>query len=398
MSSFNVAYSSLLALIGVLGFIFLFLLSYTLWTRAKKRYWQRYKQKFRDYFSPMLFEFVEGDPGPSDADALIKNLTKRTQDVRFFLELMDEMTELLKGKGREKLDLLIEHELFYEFYRDRLFSFSTSNKLLACSYFESISSINDRISARLISLSKSWNLKLAYGATKALQSSDNKVVRRNALIRFLRRDDISELMVSELLHLFNDSDNWAQEEISNGLKTIFFQQDIKPQNKRIVVLYLAYKNHYELGSFLLQYLQKLQYSSYKAPLFSGLIEAIGKLHVTKAASIIRSYIEIQNLELRLKCVEALGRLGGEENLVFLMQRLLNAEFPVRKKIIQVMTQDRDTGIALIDQFLIENQKFIAQFKQQTELPEDLKEIVQNIYSTVRGIKIMLPKEMAGDHV
>jgi len=398
MSSLNIAYSSLLALIGILAFTFLFLFGYTLWTRAKKRYWQRYKQKFRDYFSPMLFEFVEGDLGQSDADSVIQNLTKRTQDVRFFLELMDEMTGLLKGKGREKLDLLIEHEMFYEFYRQRLFSFSTSNKLLACSYFESSSSINDRISARLTALSKSWNLKLAYGATKALQSSENMVVRRNALIRFLKRDDISELMVSELLHLFNDSGSWAQEQISNGLKTIFFQQDIKPQNKRIVVLYLAYKNHYELSRFLLQYLQKLQYSSYKAPLFSGLVEALGKLHVIKAATIIRSCIEIQNLELRLKCVEALGRLGGEKNLVFLMQRMLNAEFPVRKKIIQVMTQDIDIGITLIDQFLIANQKFIGQFKRQKKLPEDLKEIVQNIYSTARGIQIMLPKEMATDHV
>jgi len=398
MPSLNISYTTVLVLVGLLGLIFLFLLGYTLWTRAKKRYWQRYKQRFRDYFLPMLFEFVEGQSTRSDADKIIRKLTKRTKDLSYFLELLDEMNNLLKGQDRAKLDLLIEQELFLKFYREKLFSFSKQNQLLACVYFENNSSITDRIGARLISISKSGNLKLAYGATKALQASKNMTIRRNALIRFLKRDDISDLMVSELLHYFNGEDSWNQLEISQGLKEIFFDKDILPAKKRIVVLYLAYKNHFEMGGFLLQYLEKLQYSVSKAPLISGLIEALGKLHVKEAAPLIREYMSSnRDNSLRLKCVEALGQLDGEENLTFLAHQLLKSDFSLRKKIIQILTQNTDEGIRLINRFLIANRKFVIHFKQQDNPPDELEHVLRNIYSTARGIQIMLPKNRSLAH-
>ncbi len=398
MLSVDIAYRTLWILVGILGLTFFFLLAYTFWTRAKNAYWRRYRKKFRDYFLPMLFNFVEGDPGPAEADKLISRLTKRTQDILFFLKLLKEMTEILKGEGREKLTLLIEHDMFYDFYRKKLFSYFTKNKLLACLYFEYSNSINDRIIARLITISKSENLKLAYGASKALQSSENLIVRRNAVIRFLKRNDTSDLMVSEILHYFHREGLKQQEEIAGAIKEILCKGGIAPERKKIVVLYLAYHNFYRQSDFLLEFLKKVQYSSKKAPLITGLVEALGQLHVQEAAPIIRQYIEIKDVELRMKCVKALGRLGGKENLIFLTTLILRIEFSVRKAIIEVLAQNSDLGLFLMNRFLIANQKFLSHFKNKNNLPGELKELIQKIHNAVLGIKIVLAKRSSSGHV
>lgn len=389
MLSVDIAYRTLWVLVGALGLTFIFLLSYTFWTRAKNEYWRKYRKKLRDYFLPMLFNFVEGDPDQAKADKLISKLTKRTRDILFFLELLKEMTEILRGEEREKLNLLIEHDMFYDFYQKKLFSSSRKDKQIACLYFEYNVSLNDRIIAQLKKISESKNLKLAYGASKALQSSENLAVRRNAVIRFLERDDTSDLMVSEILHYFHREGLKQQEEIAGAIKEILGKAGIAPERKKVVVLYLAHHNFYRQSGFLLGFLKKLQYSHKKAPLIIGLIEALGKFHVQEAAPIIRQYIEIKDVELRMKCVKALGRLGGKENLVFLTSLILRIEFSVRKAIIEVLAQNSDLGLLLMNRFLIANQKFLSHFKNEKNLPGELKEFIQKIHNAVLGIKIVL---------
>lgn len=395
---FSPAYQSLVILIFFLVLAFVYLLSYTFWTRAKKRYWARYKVKFRDYFLPVLFSFVEEANDPSHADAVIKKLTKRTNDIAFFLELLDEMTEILKGDEREKINWLIGHDLFYRFYREKLFSFSKQNQLLACIYFGKSDTINDQISTRLISLSTSQNTKLAYGASKALQSSEDITIRKNALIRFMKREDASDLMVGELLHLFHRDDMDLHMKIGETLKEILFQKNIPADKKKILILYIAHQNFYEYSYFLLEYLKKLLYGPDKIHLVIGLIKALGQLHVVEAAPVIREYIHVQNVELRLACVEALDHLGGTENLAYLTKLLLDIEFSVRKKIIEILAHHPDIGHQLLNHFLVTHLKFIAQFEKRQELPKDLRVFIQKICSIAIGIKIILSEKVARSQV
>lgn len=394
----DIAFHALVVLVCLLGLVFLFLLGYTFWTRAKKWYWHRYKQKFRDYFSPLIFDFVEGNPGLGEANALIAKLSKQTQDIAYFLELLDEMTELVKGEDREKLNLLIEHEMFHSFYRKKLFSFWGSNQLLACIYFENSGSFDERIRKRLVTISQSGNLKLAYAACKALQASDDIADRKRALLLFLRRDDISGLMVSELLHLFYRDDLEQQQALSEGLKDILLARGVFPRHKRIVVLFMAQKSFLEQGDFLLEYLKKVQYSARKALLIYGLIEALGKLHVTKAAPIIYEYMELQDTDLRIKCVEALGRFGDQPHLRFLGRQLLQVEFPVRKAIIRVLTQDMDKAMPIIDQFFDASQQLMSRFARLERPPKALKEKIQHVRDTIRGLQIMMSKQIADSYV
>lgn len=393
----DIIYDALTALIIFLAVVFVFLLGYTFWTREKIKYWNRYKKKFRDYFLPMLFSFVEGEPDQDDADELIRNLTKRTQDISFFLELLDEMSDLLKGRDREKLDLLIEHPMFHRFYKKKLYSYSQKNQLLACIYFGNMSAYSDRTSARLVTLSRTRNLKLSYAATKALQASDNIIVRRNALISFLKRKDITDLMVSELLHHFHREGLRQQKLQADALKDVLQEDRIPADKKNIIVLYFAYENFYEESEFLLDYLNKIRYSPSRAPLVKGLVEAIGELHIIEGAPIIREHMKIQDVELRQKCVEALGLMGGRENLAYLTELLLQIQFSVRKSIIQILVHSSDLGHNQIKQFLADSREYVEEVRQKESRSEELREAIDNIYSTVDGIRIILSKKVAEDH-
>lgn len=386
------SYQTLLVLVILLILTFLFLLGYTFWTRAKKAYWKRYKIKFRDYFYPILFTFIEEGSNSSDADQVISKLTKRTKDIAFFLELLNEMTEILRGEEREQLNLLINHELFYNFYREHIFSFSRQKQLIATVYFEKNGVIDDQVCERLLKLSKSKNTKLAYGASKALQGSDNLDVRRKALVQFIKREDASDLMAGELLHLFYHSGIHRHEVIGKALKEILLLKNVPPAKKKIIILYIAQQNYYEFSDFLLQYLKKLLKSTEKAPLMTGLIRALGQLHAEEAAPVIKKYTTSQDLEVRLACVEALSMLGGTENLTFLTSLLLDIEFSVRKKIIEILVQHPGLGHKLLNQFLISNQQFITRYRKLKHPPEELQNVVQKIYSIALGIKILLSKQ------
>lgn len=107
---------------------------------------------------------------------------------------------------------------------------------------------------------------------------------------------------------------------------------------------------------------------------------------------------MQNVELRLACVEALDNLGGTENLAFLTKMLLDIDFSVRKKIIEILAHHPDIGHQLLNHFLVSHLKFIAQFEKRKDLPKDLRVFIQKICSIAIGIKIILSEKVARSQV
>ncbi|WP_142714631.1 hypothetical protein [Fodinibius sediminis] len=99
----------------------MFLLGYTFWTRVQNKYWNSYRRKFRDSYGPKIFAFLEGNAGQSEADALINKLNRATRDISFFLAMLKEMIEIVKGEEREKLNILIEHPRFIDFFQKNCF-------------------------------------------------------------------------------------------------------------------------------------------------------------------------------------------------------------------------------------------------------------------------------------
>ncbi len=344
---FAPAYQTVVVLVVLLLITFILLLSYTFWTRSKKGYWHRYRKKFRKSYSIKLFRFVEEAKNPSDADELIKSLTKRTKDISFFLELLTEMSGLLRGDDHQKLNWLINHSMFYTFYKKKLFNKSKQKQMLACIYFGNCGYLEDEVTARLNQLSKSKNLKLAYGATKALQQTECIETRRIALVRFMERSDISILMVGELLHIFHRDEIELHLKTGEALKSILFNNKIPAKIKQVVVHYFAYQNYYEFSDFLLERLNEIELQTNNKPLVVGLIEGLGSLRVEEAGSIIKSYAQVDDIEIKMVCIDALNMLGGSANLSYLHNMILDSEFAVRKKIIEVLVKHPREGRKLL---------------------------------------------------
>lgn len=389
MLNFDIALNTLIGLTIFLVLLFLFLLGYTFWSRKKIEYWNRYEQKFRDYFFSLLLDYAEQSASHLEADEIIKKISRRSQDYAFFIKLLNELDNILDGTERERLNTLIEHPLFANFYESKLFEHSTDSKIYACIYFQKSGKINNRVLTKLLNVSKSYNLKLAFAATKALQSAEEWSIRKDALLRFFKRDDVSELMVLELLHIFDSGLVQDRQKVGKAFKNILLK-NIDPHSKNIIVRYMGYQQFYECSDFLHQYLQRIQYSTKKETLFHGLIVALGELHHTEAAETIKSYYQKRNnTSIRMAGVKTLSLFGGEENITFLLNHLLEAEFSIRKAIIQELTNGDESRMVLLTQFIRSIVISLKQLKKQQYTPDDLTPYLNKILDIISGIKIAL---------
>lgn len=379
-------------MVVILVFTFLLLLFYTFWTRKKKAYWKRYEDKFRKYFLPLIFDFTENAADPSEADQLVKKLTKRSKDIGYFLRLLDELTEIVNGDEVEKLNWIIRHPLFFRFYWRKLFSRSFENQLLACIYFKKSGFEQREITARLVRLSLSRNIKLVYGASQALQSSPDMRVRKSTLIRFFKRDDTTDLMAGELVHLFYREGLDHHEKTTKELKNILLRRDVPNERKKIIIVYFAQQNFFEYSFFLLKYLKKLSFNEKNKTLILSLIQAIGTFEVTEAMDILRFYARVEDPQIRFESVSALNQLDGEDNLAFICSLLSDIDFSVRKKVIEILVQQTETGHRLLESFMYNHLKLVHQIATLDKPSARHLDIVRKISSITTGIRVLSAKK------
>lgn len=390
---YSPAYQTVVILVVLLVFIFLLLLFYTFWTRTKKAYWSRYEDKFRKYFLPLIFDFAENATDSTEAEQLIRKLTKRSKDIGFFLELLDELSEIVNGEELDKLGWIIRHPLFLQFYSKKLFSYSIENQLLSCIYFKKSGYDDPKIVKRLVSLSKSRNIKLAYGASQTLQSSQDLSIRKRTLIRFFKRDDISDLMAGELVHLFYREGHGQHEKTTKELKSILLRKDVPNERKKIIIIYFAQQNFFEYSFFLLEYLQSLSYNEENRPLILSLIQATGAFEMIEAQEVLQHYTTVEDQQIRFASVNALSELGGEDILALICGLLSDIDFSVRKKVIEILVKHPKTGHPLLESFMYSHLKLtyqIATFKKPTPIQLD---IVRKISSITTGIRILSARRL-----
>lgn len=381
-------YQTVFLLVVLLAVIFVYLLGYTFWTRTKKKYWSRYKVKFRAMFAPLILAYIESAGQRSDADKVVNKLTRRSEDISLFLEVLDESTQILYGEDRKKLNWLIKHPLFDRFYRKKFYSSSSDAQLLACIYYAKSGYINKKMTVRLLRLSTSKNVKIAYSAAKVLQNSTNDVVRLNALRDFFKRHDATSLMAGELLHLYHHNADETYQGTGISLKKLLLQKDIPKERKQIIIDYIANHNLYEYSTFLLHYFQKILYRPENRSLIQSLISTLGSLRVIDAGPLIRSYSTVDDADFRITCVVALNHLGGEENLVFITNMIFDIEFNVRKQIIKTLVHDRDNGHLLLENFMLTYLKFISKVWTSDIPPNDLLVFMSKLRSITTGIRVM----------
>lgn len=378
---------SVVLLVIILTGIFLFLLGYTFWTRAKKKYWEEYGQKFRAMFVPLIFEYIETAERRRDADDVIKKVTRRAKDIELFIAVVDEMSEILHGSDLQKLNWLIKHPLFESYYYKKLNSALRNDQLVGCIYYSNSGNFKQKAARRLIKLSTSNDIKIAYGATKAIQNSANNRIRIKSLIDFFKRPDTTTLMVGELLHLYHLNSERMYTTSEHSLNRLLLDREILKEKKGIVIEYIAHHNLYEYSTFLNHYLQKILYRPENKALIKSLISTLGILKVEEAGQLIRNYSVYPDPSLRLCCVEALNELGGDENLLFVTEMLMDMEFDIRKQIIQTLVKNSDNGHLYLENFMQTYLKFPAKVLTTGSPPKDLHIYIKKLRSIMNGIRI-----------
>lgn len=380
-------YQAAVILVLILALVFIYLLGYTFWTRAKKKYWARYEKKYRKIFVPLIFEFVESAESHIDANEVIKKITRRDKDIALFISIVDELFEFLQGDDRQKLIWLINHSLFDSYYFKKLNSKFKSDQLRGCVYYVKVGAIKQKVVHRLIKLSKSKDIRIAFGATKALKNSASRKVRIISLMNFFKRRDATTLMVGELLHLYHLNSEQMYMATGQSLKKVLLDKNISKDKKGIVIQYIAHHNLYEYSIFLHNYLQKILYRPENKSLIKKLIKTLGILRVEEASQLIRNYSIYPDTSLRLCCVEALTELGGEENFAFITDMLLDMEFDVRKHIITSLAQNPDTGDNLLDNFMQTYGHYLSKEWASGTPPQDFPLFVDKLESVLNGIRI-----------
>ncbi|MEL7833450.1 HEAT repeat domain-containing protein [Fodinibius sp. Rm-B-1B1-1] len=397
MLDFDIAIHTLIGLIVTLFVLFTFLLGYTYWTRKKMQYWDQYEQKFRDYFFSLLLDYAESSTPQLSADKIIKKITQRSKDYSFFIQLLKELDNLLDGIERERLNNLIEHPLFVEFYKQKLFEFTTNSKIYACLYFQHIGSQSNHVQAKLVSLSQSYNLKLAFAATKALLSAEGWPNRRKALLRFFRRNDVSDLMISELLHSFDTGKIEDRPQLRKAFEELL-QTDLDPHTKSIIVRYMGFQQFHGCSEFLHQYLKRINYSTKNVLLVRALITALGELHHTDSASIIRDYTKQGNdVSIRLAGVKTLSTFGTSENLSFLLDTLLDAPFSIRKTIINEFIMGNELKLRLFTDFIHKTLQTVKNMRAQKQVNGQINAYLDSILEITSGVKIALNNRQQNAH-
>ena len=397
MFELNIALQSLIGIIILLVLLFLFLLGYTFWTRQKKQYWNRYEQKFRSYFFSLLLDYAEQSEGHLEADEIIKKISKRSNDYSFFLQLLDELDSNLYGPERERLDNIIQQPVFESFHEKKLFEFSTNSKLYACEYFQKSKSINRKVLQKLKQISRSSNLKLSFAATKALQSVDNWKGRRNALLRFFKRSDTSELMIAELLHKFDSGLAEDRDNVGKMFEQLLLE-DISSSIKNIIVRYMGHQQFFGHSDFLHELLESTNPNTKTKPLIRGLITALGELYHTESEPIIKLYCNNKyDIALQLSAVKTLSIFGGENNISFLLNLLPEASFEVRKAIIYEFVKD-DQKLAQLTAF-VNNLNTLVNKPDKAEMAEKrLLAPKSEILEIGEGLRIATKQRQAGVYV
>jgi len=370
---------------------FIALTSYTFWTRARNSLWNRYREKFRDIYLSHLLHFLEVAKEPEDAEKVITKVRKRTKDLVYFLELIDELSEIIKGEESEKLGWLIRHPLFHRFYKKRLLTSSVKKQLLSCLYFEKCGIKDDVVITRLIKLSSSGNVKLAYAATKALQASEELPIRSDALFRFLVRNDPSDLMFGELIHLFYRDGEKSHTITTSALKEMLVKEEIPPDQKKIIVIYFTEQNFYEYSDILFEYLQNLTFTQANKPLILSLINALGVLEVVESVVLLKKYADVNDPDVRLASIRALSNFNNSDNLQFIQNKITDVEFEIRKEVIEILLRNPGQGHEFLQNILLRISYYMSNIGNIEHPSSKELDRVKVFNSITKGIRILTNK-------
>lgn len=230
------------------------------------------KKKFDESekkINPLIYEYLDGEISPSDFSTNIE--TKF--DIVTAFRAIDLMIDNLYGEEKEKLESLLELNVFKRYFYRKLQSTDVVNIAQACMYLEKKSVADKGITMRLQDLQYHSYTVVAYASTMALLNNPDSQQRDHALAVFMKRKNNASLALNDIIYEYITShpDKIAA---ANELLAFISDKDISSQNSAAAVRVLPELGVYEVIDELVEiFLQPLEHDN-KGLLTTAIIEVL----------------------------------------------------------------------------------------------------------------------------
>lgn len=330
--------------IAFLGILTLLLFVTSLYARERHRRFDRELQERRDFFFPLVMEFLEGQ---RSRESFNDYFSGRAVDFIAFEEVVTELIEQIEGEEVDKLQYLLEIPVIAEYRLEQLRSSSEYERIKACNYITYAKLITREVTRQVEVNLESDNRILVFAAASALMSSRDLDVRQRALRTVAGRGGFSGMAVLEMLYKFHKPEGTRMEEEAAKLKEVLGSAEIGPRSLSYLVRGVAEIGYTPLADFLQEKLEEPRRRWQHPLVLAALIRALGDLYHGASSTGIRRYIYHPSSRVRTACVDALGNLPEEENLKALYNLLYDPEPKIRYRAVKQLLEGGDRGDELL---------------------------------------------------
>lgn len=332
--------------IAFLGVLTLLLFVISLYARERHRRFDRELRERRDFFFPVVMEFLEGRRSRESFNAFFSG---KVVDFIAFEEVVTELIEQIEGEEVDKLQYLLEIPVIAEYHLEQLRSSSEYERIKACNYITYAKLITREVTRQVEANLESDNRILVFAAASALMSSRDLDVRQRALRTVAERGGFSGMAVLEMLFKFHKPERTRLEEEAEKLKEVLRSAETEPRSLSYLVRGVAEIGYTPLAGFLEEKLEDPRRRWQHPLVLAALIKALGDLYHGASSPGIRGNIYHTSSQVRLACVEALGNMPEEENLKALYNLLYDPEPKIRYRAVERLLEAGAGGGELLNE-------------------------------------------------
>jgi len=318
----------------------LFLFASSLIVRSRYRSQEKKVEQLKEKLYPLILHYVHDEITVKDIKS---EFTGEGLEYEVFEDIIFEMLESVRGPESEKLRRLLQLDPIFKHHYKQLKSRKTANRIKGCHYFSYLQLDNKQVITKLSAFLSASDSMLVFSAASALMASSKVEVRGRALSAIAERPNFSTMALLEMTYKFPNSHEDQQDEEAATLKEIILNQTMPHKSLGVLI-----KGTSELGyQDLVKVFQKKLHANSKRwknyKVLQALIKAQGVFLNTKAISEVKKYRKHTHPEVRQAVAEALGMLGGEENLLIVQSLLQDNNFEVKLAAIKALQENDEEG-------------------------------------------------------
>ena len=324
----------------------LLLFASSLIARSRYRSQERKVEKLKEKLYPLILYFIDDE---ITLDDLKSEFTDEGLEYEVFEDIIFEMLETVRGPESDKLRRLLHVNPIFKYHSRQLNSRRTAHRIKACHYFSYLKLVDEQVIKKLFSFLSSDNTMLVFSAASALMASPRVQIRSQALQVIAERPNFSAMALLEMTYKFHNSHEDQQQGEADALKEIILNKKMPPKSLGILIKGASELGYQNLVPTLWKKLSSTKKRWKNHKVLPALIKAQGVFLNIEAGNDIKKYSAYKHPEVRQAVAEALGMMGGEENLLLLQSMVEDDNFEVKLTAVKALQENEDEGEQLLEE-------------------------------------------------